>query len=500
MSALSTLQSDPDRFLAALARLPALPRSIVYDDDFEECKRTVKTEEVTSVLKLFNSGQRRTVYLSCFSERIRPLMRHFLLRTLSEKSAATVLGTAQGLARLDPHHIERLSTESPLEARATWHSCGATSSSRLAEHLKTLLNYFCDIGFGEWTPAYRSFVLKALEAPRRDHYATVRSGDSFLTLEEETRLVRWIDQAAAECERLSLDDLTKACLVLCAYQFGVRPKQLAMVRTRDIAYRRSTEDGSDIVHVTFKLMKQRDLTLANLTLRRKVKREWAPLFVRRMALQSHLGEGEFWFGFPSRRMLTLSLGKWFESIFHTSGRTAYDLRHTLAQRMVDAGASHEELAAALGQTDLTSGLVYFASSANQAELVNRALGLSETYQTVARISKERFITEEELGGLKGEQQVGGMPHGLPISGIGGCETGQPSCPYNPITACYGCPKFMPVRDLELHRTVLAEFRSIVTLYHGAGKGDGASPAYLQLQRSIGEVQAVIQQLEGGHAE
>jgi len=162
---------------------------------------------------------------------------------------------------------------------------------------------------------------------------------------------------------------------------------------------------------------------------------------------------------------------------------------------VDSGASHEELAAAMGHSELRTGLVYFRASANQAELVNKALGISETYRTVARIATERFIDESELAKLRGDQQVGGVPHGIPISGIGGCESGQPSCPFNPVTACYGCPKFMPVRDLALHEQVLKDFRSIVLFYKDVGHGEVASPAYLQLQRTISEVQGVIRELE-----
>ncbi|MBP0657292.1 site-specific integrase, partial [Mycobacterium tuberculosis] len=77
--------------------------------------------------------------------------------------------------------------------------------------------------------------------------------------------------------------------------------------------------------------------------------------------------------------------------------------HTAAQRLVDAGASQEELAEFLGHSDMTTALVYYETSANQAERVNKALGISEIYQRVARIAHNRFIGPEELAQLKESQ-------------------------------------------------------------------------------------------------
>jgi hypothetical protein len=68
-------------------------------------------------------------------------------------------------------------------------------------------------------------------------------------------------------------------------------------------------------------------------------------------------------------------------------------------RRVDAGASAEELAEFMGHSSLESGLVYFDSSATQAERVNEALGISETYQRLAVLGKDRFISHEDLATL-----------------------------------------------------------------------------------------------------
>ena len=171
------------------------------------------------------------------------------------------------------------------------------------------------------------------------------------------------------------------------------------------------------------------------------------------------------------------------------------LRHAGAQRLVDAGASKEELAAFMGHSDVNTGQVYFTTSANQAELLNRALGASPTYIALAQLATRRSITPQELADLKGDQQVAGVPHGIPITGIGGCQSGQAACPYNPIMACYGCDRFLPVRDISVHHGVLRDFRAIVKSFHDASRGDTRSPTFVQLTRAVRDVQNTIAELD-----
>lgn len=231
---------------------------------------------------------------------------------------------------------------------------------------------------------------------------------------------------------------------------------------------------------------------------RRVKSEWTLIFVR---LQEHLyangitGTAKF-FQAQSSSEVGTRISTLVRSVINSKDTgTATDLRHTAAQRLVDAGASHEELAEFLGHTQTDSGLVYFSVSASHAERVNRALGASEVYRQVVKIAHDRFISFDELKRLKGEQQVAAVPHGIPISGIGGCQSGQPACPYNPVTSCYGCRKFMPVHDRALHEKVLSDMREVVLFFDGSARGDTHSPAYMQLQRTISEIQSVIGELD-----
>ncbi|MDX2387958.1 hypothetical protein GHK29_34040 [Sinorhizobium medicae] len=82
--------------------------------------------------------------------------------------------------------------------------------------------------------------------------------------------------------------------------------------------------------------------------------------------------------------------------------------------------------------------VYFDKSPAQAQRINEALAISPIYANVAKIAKTKTIDKLTLLGLPPEKQVGAVPHGIPIAGIGGCDLGQNLCMKNPVVACYTC--------------------------------------------------------------
>ncbi|HKT97098.1 MAG TPA: tyrosine-type recombinase/integrase [Paraburkholderia sp.] len=367
---------------------------------------------------------------------------------------------------------------------------------------KCLLHLLCAHRLFGWSGEYRTFLRTALPLPTRDAYTGVRSGDVFLGADEEAAIVRYLDEMAAtlavsSASPASFNDICDAGMLLCAYQFGMRPIQIAMLAMKNVRIWQDAQEGLPTVHLTFHMAKQRSDSKKK-PLTRRVKREWVPIFVAIAARWKENGNPDSGRLFP------------VDSNYETGSRiaslvrkligseelgTTMDLRHTAAQRLVDAGASHEELAEFMGHSYVQTGLVYFRTSASHAERVNRALGASDVYQRVAKLAHDRFISPEELTLLKGEQQIAGVPHGIPIAGIGGCTSGQPACPYNPVTSCYGCRKFMPLHDRALHEGVLASMREVVVFFEQSSRGDTRSPTYLQLQRTIVEIQTVIDELE-----
>jgi len=207
-------------------------------------------------------------------------------------------------------------------------------------------------------------------------------------------------------------------MLLCSYQFGMRPVQIASLTMRDVRVWDDDNEKIPAVHLTFRKVKQRRSS-KTLPLPRKVKRDWASIIIeqhRRAKEKGLTGEHRF-FEANSANEVSAAIIALASEITGTEV-SATDLRHTAAQRLVDAGASQEELAEFLGHSDITTGLVYYQTSANQAERVNKALGISEVYQRIAKIAHDHFISPDELAELKGEQQIAGIPHGIPIAGIG----------------------------------------------------------------------------------
>lgn len=333
-----------------------------------------------------------------------------------------------------------------------------------------------------------------------DKFAGIRTGEVFLSVDEEAVLVSYFDESSQRIihhpEHVSDTDLISTSILICSFQFGLRPKQIGMLQIRDVRIWNDVGGYHPSAHLTFKMIKQRSSSKA-LPLTRKVKNDWTPLFVELYERNKRLGfdGANKFFQVDSAQAVAQIIVNATSALLPVS-RNATELRHTAAQRLVDAGASQEELAEFMGHSDIDSGLVYFQTSPNQAVRVNHALGISEIYQQVAKIAHDRFISYEELSALKGEQQIGAVPHGIPIAGIGGCAIGQPSCPSNPVTACYGCKKFMPIHDAKMHKMVLADFRGIVKFFSESSKGDFNSAAYLQLKRTISSVQSIIAEIEG----
>lgn len=481
-----------DHFAVAILNLPPVSSVISYEDRYDEVVRKVRTSEAKTELTLYVAGEKCTIYFERFDLRIRELIRIYIFNCMYVWQPGSVYSAYRALTRISASDIETVCSGMPNMVLEHWPLLRSKYLAPYLAYVRSLLSFLCNISFCHWTPTYQDYISRALSLETRDLYLTVRSGECFLDAKEESNIVRWIDDAVSRANQLTLAEAEKACVVVSSYQFGMRPTQLGRIRKRDCDIRKSFVDGSSIVHLTFSMQKQKDSHLNNLPLLRKVKREWAPLFLVLMKLKYEQEPGAFLFGFSSRESLATELNNTLSEIAASGKRrVSYDLRHTFAQRIVDAGASKEELAAGMGHTSFSTGLIYFKQSENQNALVNRALGLSKTYQEISKISISKTITLDELSRLKGDAQVAGTPHGIPISGIGGCQSGQAVCTLNPVISCYGCYKFMPVRDLGIHQHVLQEFRGVIRKFINVSRNDAKSPAFLQLQQTISDIQAVI---------
>jgi integrase len=372
-------------------------------------------------------------------------------------------------------------------------------SSRQAHALKAFLHFLCDFRVGAWNPGYeplvRSLQFNWLDGKR----SGVLSGEGLITVAEESAVVGFLDdiaEAARNGREIQPDHLLGHCLLAICYEHGLRPVQTARISLADMRIYDGGEQGIS-VHFVAHRAKKRD-GKDRLAFVRRIKREWAPPFIlwHRLRIEALCGKAptESDKLFPdSIKSLVVRIGDATEQLTGVR-RTATDFRHSVAQRLADAGASMEEVAHFLGHSRAQTSLAYFEHSAAQAEQVNRALAISPVYAGLAEVARTRTIDKKRLLGLPPDNQVGAMPHGTPIAGIGGCDLGQSLCQMNPALSCYTCRKFIPVLDVDLHRQVLDSFRLVARFFFNESRGDRQSPAFMQLRITLTAIQKVIEDL------
>lgn len=479
--------------------LPELPCTLRYYDDFSDAYVSIRNPDGENEWPLSIAGHTERLNFLHFGQEFRQLIKcwcAFQLQTLSPFTARLRFWCMKNTPVDD---LRLICTSSPKTINLIWQRLRSTNhyDAKYMGSLKSVLVFFAYNNLYSWSPDHSEF-LSTLPLPAVDKYASVRTGNAFLSTDEEAALVEHFDSLSQMVlihpVAVPYAELRDTTVLICSFQFGLRPMQIGRLQMRDVRIW-NNDDDTPAVHLTFKMAKQHSSS-KSLPVTRKVKREWAPLFIElfHRAQTEGLKGADRLFGVDSSRTTASIIINKTGKLLPES-RNATELRHTAAQRLVDAGANQEELAEFMTHTDLDTGLVYFQASANQAERVNQALGVSSIYQKVAKIAHDRFISRDELAHLKGEQQIGGVPHGIPIVGIGGCASGQPACPYNPVTSCYGCRKFMPLNNAEVHKTVLAEFRKVVTFFVEASRGEENTPTYMQLMRTISSIQSVITEIE-----
>ncbi len=482
--------------------LPRLPGVLRYQDDFEETVKSLNRYDKADVFYIDINGIQYRVDFRTHQSDHKLIAKHLFFHWIaSDLNISTTYNYWAALRDIDGEMLSELLVAGPTNIKKVWSKLLVKHSDKfmLFSAARSMLIFLARYHLVGWSPLYLEFISYTLPGPFKDKYAAIRSGDAFLTAQEESLIVNHLDLIAtmskSALEHLAIATLEPACMLLCSYLFGMRPIQIAMLAMRDIRVWQENDITHSSVHLTFKMVKQRRQSKA-FPLTRRVRQEWTPLILElyRRAKREERSGGDRLFSVSSPYEVGRAIQK-LASIIVGSNVTATDLRHTAAQRLVEAGASQEEVAEFLGHADITTCLVYFTSSPNQAERINKALGISSVYQQVVKIAHDRFISPEELEKLKGEQQIAGVPHGIPITGIGGCTIGQPVCPFNPITSCYNCHKFMPVTDIALHNQVLSDMRNVVKFVADAARDDGNSPAFMQLQRTVASIQAVINELE-----
>ncbi|WP_292045474.1 MULTISPECIES: site-specific integrase [unclassified Brevundimonas] len=473
---------------APLPSLPTLPSLIRYRDQFRRCDATLH-QPGAGEWRLHNNGGVASLSLS-FGD---PWVDHFLRAHLGEKllgSVTTVVNFAHVYQAL--HHknllitiITAIGQSSAIEFQKRWiDEFRDTLSRHQAIAVRSAAQFACRWEIGLWRESDTQIV-RALPGHALDKYAGVRNGTSFLSASAQSRVVEFLDVTAGRSMEAGRKELQIAAVLALAFQFGLRRQQLASLEPADFTFH-----DADVLHMQVELLKQRHSKVRRIVTR-KIQLGWVPIFRRWLEVRpAH----QKYFALRPDELSGLVR----DALEDITG-TAYPngaLRHTSAQRLADAGISNESLSDFLGHTDTTAAQVYFSASTRQVAQINMALGYSPTYQGVAAAARGDMITAAQLLQEPGDRQIAGMPHGIPVTGIGACQSGQSSCQRNPVLACYTCHKFLPVSDPGVHTALLDNLRQVVSDFDQPEQLVRVSPAMMQLRTTLEAIAEVAEAATG----
>ena len=383
---ISEAASDPRLALTALraacASLPALPSVIRYFDDYAEKHRSIKAPERHSIWTLMLDGRTRNLDCGLLGKHYMPLLKHVYSVWLRSVEPATVVTRAESLGahieRVGTTTIDAMLTMTPDAYRRYWiEKVMPIGSFREAIALRAVLHSLCDLSIGPWSADLHPYV-RRLEGARQDRFRTVRTGECFVPLDQQALIVDYLDDLTARladhAESVGDIELRDACAAIISFQYGFRPGQIARLRISDV---RLHVTGA--VHLSLPLAKRSSPARHRVT--RRIKREWCPLFAayyhRRIAdggrvLLKGGAPPDSFLGLAPHAMSTM-IGELMADIAGEAW-TATDLRHTSAQRLVDAGSSHISVSEFMGHASLKTANVYFETSPTQAQRVNAGAG------------------------------------------------------------------------------------------------------------------------------
>lgn len=381
----------------------------------------------------------------------------------------------------------------PDTLRAAWDTHARTVV--LAGLFKKLLKLACSAQAGCWSKRLLPLV-NSLDT-RANSVVSKRTSDrearqGLVSPAQQAVIVSVLDAAATDAD-LSLFHLEGAAALALIFQHGVRPVQVLCLDVKHVRFFRDASDDLACV-VSFHSAKQREAK--NFEIVRQIKPEWAPLIERLHANAVQTGRARL-FDTSNSTSLWFRVRRLCERADVELTCTAPQLRHTGAQTLADAGHSRKSIQHYLGHGHEHSAAVYVRASMQQAELINSALGASKLYGAIRRVALKDFVTLEEVLAAEEDRQVGGIVGDSLIAGIGLCATGQSHCHYNPVTSCYGCPKFMPSLQREAHLEAVEGMRQQVKRYL-TPDDQPQTPAYRQLVHALAGAQQALDTIEHPH--
>jgi len=280
------LDGDQESYIQAeiLSKLPRLPAVIRYYDQFDEIRRSIPNFATSMSIDTFCNGVTHTVNFARFSPKLAELLRHVLAnQILRNVGVAAATSRALGAVDLTSEELSNVTRATPESAARVWSILrGTQRPMRTFLLVKEIFRLFCRYQIGGWNPSYTDFLRDALPLPTVDKYAFINAGRGLLSTSQEASIVGYIDDAVQSLGKRPSDwtreSLSNLAMLICAYQFGLRPVQIARLKVDDCRHIAVSGAESSAIHLSFPMVKQRHDS-KTLPLVRRVKSEWCPVFV-----------------------------------------------------------------------------------------------------------------------------------------------------------------------------------------------------------------------------
>lgn len=351
-------------------------------------------------------------------------------------------------------------------------------------------------------------ILDDLPAPQKNSYASIFLKQNYVTPEQETQILMYIDSKLRAVESKSLNEFDKrsyveirdATILLLVFEVSPRPLQIFMSEYSDfkeiitgkvsyfsLRFRRNKNRHSSKVYTSTRSISERlgqllkKLRTLNGKLFNRISEDNAPHFLSKRGSRENT--------LAISKIVSDALAEIFSvNPLHVYGATIV-FRHHLGQCLADQGAPPSVIADRLGHSTEVPARAYIAATPNIAKIKTRALGENNTYTEIM----SSLLTGEIIrkGDVNEDSSIVKGTVGVNyIEGIGACDV-KGICPKNPIFSCYTCRKFHPFIEGP-HEQVVQALKSHVITFLDSTVDIKHNRPVVQLELVIESAKAVME--------
>jgi hypothetical protein len=246
-----------DPVLQVTARLPPLPSVIRYYDEFDDISRSIRDPTDTDKFEVWINGTRMPIDFGRLKKQDGSLIKHLFIFLLGQDlSIQGIYNYCTALLGLTHEDFAEIAAAGPTSIGSVWARLRARNLQHLAySGVKGILRLMCHHRLNGWSNEFCPYLAANLPLPAGDKYSSVRTGTVFLSIDEEAAIVRYLDtmasSIASDSAAIPPSQLADACMLLCAFQFAMRPVQIAKLTVRNMRVWKGVDNDRPAVHLTF---------------------------------------------------------------------------------------------------------------------------------------------------------------------------------------------------------------------------------------------------------